>query len=393
MAPTDPFQEQVAFLPMTFSQIPANTSRIFFYLLWKYKAFSFPILKYNFCEVCAICRMWPVSKLCPHFVFKRPRLNQIWPNFVFTAGFSTAGWPQNTDRLSLKEFRRLTPFELPLAFAPIIMSSSEPPELLLWDVLAVSSISLENDGVQNQNLKCLTSGNSWPSFEKHCLFDQETVGKVSNKNRNVDYCLLLGDQRHSLSKTNPDATNWGRSTGNWGASSWLAAKLISSAGSQSTSTDFHNCQISTKGENGPNRFFRDPSMAALLALFSGFSQALVGVILYCFTSLLSDLSLNVVYHCNFFARDLKRQSNWDLVGWRRGFEWWHETSRGGSGVLKDSNFILFSSSFLSPPYINNLDYSRLKNLRRCCPSKSLPLKIPATPLEVPGPMVLISLRK
>ena len=123
----------------------------------------------------------------PHLVFKRPRLNQIWPNFVFTAGFSTAGWPQNTARLSLKESRRLTPFELPLAFAPIIMSSSEPPELLLWDVLAVSSISLENDGVQNQNLKCLTSGNSWPSFEKHCLFDQETVGKVSNKNRNVFY--------------------------------------------------------------------------------------------------------------------------------------------------------------------------------------------------------------
>ena len=243
--------------------------------------------------------MWPVSKLCPHFVFKRPRLNQIWPNFVSTAGFSTAGWPQNTARLSLKESRRLTPFELPLAFASIIMSSSEPPELLLRDVLAVSSISLENDGVQNQNLKCLTSGNLWPSFEKHCLFDQETVGKVSNKNRNVDYCLLLGDQRHSLSKTNPDATNWGRSTGNWGASWWLAAKLISSAGSQSTSTDFHNCQISTKGENGPNRFFRDPSMAALLALFSGFSQALVGVILYCFTSILSDLSPNVVYHCNF----------------------------------------------------------------------------------------------
>ena len=232
--------------------------------------------------------MWPVSKLCPHFVFKRPRLNQIWPNFVFTAGFSTAGWPQNTARLSLKESRRLTPFELPLAFASIIMSSSEPPELLLRDVLAVSSISLENDGVQNQNLKCLTSGNLWPSFEKHCLFDQETVGKVSNKNRNVDYCLLLGDQRHSLSKTNPDATNWGRSTGNWGASWWLAAKLISSAGSQSTSTDFHNCQISTKGENGPNRFFRDLSMAALLALFSGFSQALVGVILYCFTPILSD---------------------------------------------------------------------------------------------------------
>ena len=118
---------------------------------------------------CAICRMWPVSKLCPHFVFKRPRLNQIWPNFVFTAGFSTAGWPQNTARLSLKESRRLTPFELPLAFASIIMSSSEPPELLLRDVLAVSSISLENDGVQNQNLKCLTSGNLWPSFETVCL--------------------------------------------------------------------------------------------------------------------------------------------------------------------------------------------------------------------------------
>ena len=57
-------------------------------------------------------------------------------------------------------------------------------------------------------------------------------------------------------------------------------------------------------------------MAALLALFSGFSQALVGVILYCFTSFLSDLSPNVVYHCNFFARDLERQRNWDLMGFR-----------------------------------------------------------------------------
>ena len=133
--------------------------------------------------------------------------------------------------------------------------------------------------------------------------------------------LFACDQRHSLSKTNPDATNWGKSTGNWGASWWLAAKLISSAGSQSTSTDFHNCQISTKGENGPNRFFRDLSMAALLALFSGFSQALVGVILYCFTSFLSDLSPNVVYHCNFFARDLERQRNWDLMGFRGAATW------------------------------------------------------------------------
>ena len=79
----------------------------------------------------------------------------------------------------------------------------------------------------------------------------------------------------------------------------------------------------------------------------------------------------------FFATDLERQRNWDLVGRRRGFEWRrHETSRGGSGVLKDSNFILFSSSFLSPPYINNLDYSRLKNLRSCCPLKPLSLQNP-----------------
>ena len=108
LTPTDPFQEQVAFLPMTFSQTSTNTtSRIFFYLLWKYMAFSFPISKHNLFEVCAICRLWPVSKLCPHFVFKRPRLNQIWPNFVFTRGFSTGRWPQNTARLSLKEYSRL----------------------------------------------------------------------------------------------------------------------------------------------------------------------------------------------------------------------------------------------------------------------------------------------
>ena len=60
-------------------------------------------------------------------------------------------------------------------------------------------------------------------------------------------------------------------------------------------------------------------MAALLALFSGFSQALVGVILYCFTSLLSDLSLNVVYHCNFFARDLKEAEQLGPRGVAQGF--------------------------------------------------------------------------
>ena len=54
-------------------------------------------------------------------------------------------------------------------------------------------------------------------------------------------------------------TNWGRrSISNW-PREWVGAghdaNLISSP-AQSTSTDFHNCQISTKGENGPVHFFR-----------------------------------------------------------------------------------------------------------------------------------------
>ena len=59
------------------------------------------------------------------------------------------------------------------------------------------------------------------------------------------------------------STDWSRrSIGNWPrewAAAWPDANLISSPG-QSTSTDFHNCQISTKGENGPVHFFRGTSM-------------------------------------------------------------------------------------------------------------------------------------
>ena len=68
-----------------------------------------------------IWMMWPASKLCLRFIFKCPCWNQIWPNFVFTAGFCMGRWPQNTARLSLKEYSRLplTPFELQDIFRTI----------------------------------------------------------------------------------------------------------------------------------------------------------------------------------------------------------------------------------------------------------------------------------
>ena len=63
-------------------------------------------------------------------------------------------------------------------------------------------------------------------------------------------------------------------------------------------------------------------------------------------------------------RDLEERRSWDLEGRH------HGTLRGGAGTLRGgardsrgSTLLLFSSIFLPLPYINNLDNSKLKNLK------------------------------
>ena len=211
-----------------------------------------------------------LQKLCLHFIFKCPCWNQIWPNFVFTAGFCTGRWPQNTPRLSLKEYCQLS---LWIAW---IFTSRDDNWRYFWNDFSIF-FPFVNDGVQKAKSEMSDSWkfttffwkalSAWPRNFKKCQSSDTCVSIAASLQWSI--INLMSIKNYFRFWDHPNHLLRQKSKCSWAIEQSRAlvidresgqdANLISSPG-QSTSTDFHNCQISTKGENGLVHFFWGTSM-------------------------------------------------------------------------------------------------------------------------------------